>query len=95
MNWNIVLIATIILVAIAIILGIALALGSKYLAVQDDKRVEDVTKLLPGLNCGGCGSAGCHQFANLLVDKKATVDKCRPSKAEQKQAINTYLETHK
>ncbi|MDD2434247.1 MAG: (Fe-S)-binding protein [Bacilli bacterium] len=94
MNWTIIIIATAILLVIAIIIGVTLALGAKYLAVKEDTRVSDVTNMLPGLNCGGCGSAGCHQFAEKLVSGEVQVSGCRPSKPEVKTAIEAYLKEH-
>lgn len=32
-----------------------------------DPRIEDVEEILPGANCGGCGSPGCAPFAERLV----------------------------
>lgn len=81
------------LLSIAVIIGIVLALGSKYLAVEVDTRVEDVFKMLPGLNCGACGSAGCRQFAEKLVNGEADVGGCRPSTAQAKEAIAAYLKS--
>ncbi len=95
MNWTIVIIATAILLAIAVVLGLLLAFGGKYLSVKVDERVTDVTAMLPGFNCGGCGSAGCAQFAQSLVDGEKTVDNCKPSKPENKAKITEYLNAHK
>jgi len=33
--------------------GGALALAARFLAVVEDPRIEQVTELLPGANCGG------------------------------------------
>lgn len=35
--------------------------------VFEDPRIEEVQNALPGANCGGCGFAGCRNFAEALV----------------------------
>ncbi len=42
----------------------------KYFKVEADVRVEKVTSLLPGYNCGGCGFPGCSGMAEALSFKR-------------------------
>jgi electron transport complex protein RnfB len=35
--------------------------------VYEDPRIDDVQAVLPAANCGGCGFAGCRNFAEALV----------------------------
>ena len=35
--------------------------------VEEDPRIDEVEKMLPGANCGGCGFAGCRGMADALV----------------------------
>lgn len=35
--------------------------------VIEDPRIDEVTDALPGANCGGCGFAGCRNFAEKIV----------------------------
>lgn len=59
-------------IAIITILGTLLAvvlyLVAKKFKVEEDPRVDLVEKVLPGANCGGCGHAGCHAFAQSCVN---------------------------
>ncbi len=41
---------------------------AKKFQVIEDPRIDEVTALLPGANCGGCGYAGCRGFAEALVN---------------------------
>ncbi len=54
------------------ILGIAAAVVLYFVArkfkVEEDPRIDEVEKMLPGANCGGCGFAGCRAFATALVE---------------------------
>lgn len=57
-------------------LGILLAVASKIFAVKVDQRIEEITELLPGANCGGCGYSGCSALAQAIVDGKAEPGAC-------------------
>ena len=39
--------------------GAILAVAGRKLAVHTDPRIEEITNLLPGANCGSCGYPGC------------------------------------
>ncbi|MFV0551722.1 MAG: (Fe-S)-binding protein [Anaerorhabdus sp.] len=73
------------------VLGAVLGFANKIFYVEPDTRVDDVTAMLPGYNCGGCGFPGCGGLAEALVDGKANVVLCKPSKQEAKDQINEYL----
>lgn len=52
---------------LGLLLAWLLALANRRLYVAEDGRVAAVEALLPMSNCGACGSAGCHNFAENLV----------------------------
>lgn len=62
-----ILIAVIVLGCIALVSAVILYVCSKKFAVYEDPRIAQVTELLPGANCGGCGFAGCSGMASALV----------------------------
>jgi len=53
------------------VLGLSAALILYFVArkfkVYEDPRIDEVEQSLPGANCGGCGFAGCRNFAEALV----------------------------
>jgi electron transport complex protein RnfB len=53
--------------AVGALLGIGLALAAKKLRVEKDKTVEALNEILPGLNCGSCGYAGCEPYAEAIA----------------------------
>ena len=61
-------------IAIVAILGLLLALVLYFVAerfkVEEDPRIDEVEKVMPGANCGGCGFAGCRAFADAAVKAK-------------------------
>lgn len=61
------MIAVIVLGCIALVSAVILYVCSKKFAVYEDPRIGQVTEVLPGANCGGCGFAGCSGMASALV----------------------------
>ena len=84
--------AIIMMLVVCAVLGIVLGISAKVFYVKPDTRVEDITKMLPGYNCGGCGYPGCAGMAEALVNKESEVTSCKPSKPEAKEAIKQYLQ---
>ena len=84
--------AIIMMLVVGAVLGIVLGISAKVFYVTPDTRVEDITKMLPGYNCGGCGYPGCAGMAEALVNKESEVTSCKPSKPEAKEAIKQYLQ---
>ena len=58
-------------IAVVTVLGLVLALVLYLVAerfkVEEDPRIDEVEKAMPGANCGGCGYAGCRAFAEAAV----------------------------
>lgn len=63
-------------VGVALLMGVLIVVISLFCQIKEDPRIEEVSKLLAGSNCGACGYAGCADFAKALVAGEATVDKC-------------------
>ena len=86
--------AVILMLVLGGVIGLLLGIASVKLYVKPDTRVEDVLAMLPGYNCGGCGNPGCSGMAAKLVDGSATMDLCKPCKADMKEKINQYLKEY-
>ena len=84
-------IAGIAMLVIGAILGFLLSIASKKFKVEEDPRLEVVTNLLPGYNCGACGESGCAGLADSLINKKTDVILCKPIKEENRVKIIEYL----
>ncbi len=76
------------------LIGAALGFAAKKFYVKEDTRVGEVLAMLPGYNCGGCGNPGCSGMAEKLVAGESTVEQCKPSKPEAREAIKKYLLEH-
>ena len=67
---DIVAISVISLGVIGAVSAVILYFIAQRFKVEEDPRIDEVESLLPGANCGGCGKAGCRNFAESCV--KAT-----------------------
>ena len=54
-------------VALGFVFAVILTIASKVFYVPVDETVIKLTDALPGANCGGCGFAGCSDYANALA----------------------------
>lgn len=52
---------------IGLALAVILAIAARFLASEMDPREMAVLQALPGVNCGGCGFAGCAAYASELA----------------------------
>lgn len=53
--------------SIGAIAGIVLFIIAQKFKVEEDPRIDEISDKLPGANCGGCGFAGCRNFAEAIV----------------------------
>ena len=72
---QIILLTVVTLVAIGAAAAIILYFVAQKFKVFEDPRIDQVEEALPAANCGGCGFAGCRNFAETLV-KKDDWDDC-------------------
>ena len=70
---NLILISMGVLGVISLLAAVLLYFVSQYFKVEEDPRIDLVTAVLPGANCGGCGFAGCRNFADACV-KAGSID---------------------
>ena len=64
---KIVLISIAVLVAIGVLAALLLYVVSQKFKVVEDPMIDKIAELLPGAKCGGCGFAGCRNFAENVV----------------------------
>lgn len=62
--------------------GGALAWIARKFGVVENEQVLAATEALPGVNCGGCGFAGCADYARAIVEREAPVNLCAPGGPE-------------
>ena len=83
--------AVIVITGIAAACGVFLALAARYLHTPPDVKLEALTALLPGLNCGVCGGAGCADFAGMLLKNAAKPRACPVCDEKKRRGIARFL----
>ncbi len=71
--------------------GAGLAYASKKFAVYVDPKVERITDILPGANCGACGKPGCSAYAEAVAKGETPPNMCSPGGAEVTEKIAEIL----
>lgn len=72
-------------------LGIVLGIANRYLQVEGNPIVEELTALMPGSNCGQCGFPGCAGAAAAIADGSASPTCCPPGGKALAAAIAAKL----
>ncbi|MBO4647712.1 MAG: RnfABCDGE type electron transport complex subunit B [Lentisphaeria bacterium] len=86
-----VILAALALAILGLVLGMLIGYAAKKFAVQTDPRIEKITELLPGANCGGCGYAGCADYARAMVEDGVSPSGCAVVSEENFQLISQAL----
>ncbi|UCD15763.1 MAG: RnfABCDGE type electron transport complex subunit B [Candidatus Omnitrophota bacterium] len=71
--------------------SLLLAFLNKKLRVKEDPLIEKTLNLLPGLNCGACGSSGCRAFAENIIKHKKIFNGCLPGGKELNETLIKLL----
>ncbi|WP_025323401.1 RnfABCDGE type electron transport complex subunit B [Deferrisoma camini] len=76
---------------LGLLAALGLAVASLRFRVEVDPRVEQIEGVLPGVNCGACGYAGCSALAQALVEGEAAPTACIPGGGDVAQAVAGIL----
>ena len=86
------LVTVLVVSGLAALLALLLYLVANKFKVDEDPRIDDVEKMLPGANCGGCGFPGCRGMSEALVNREdISALYCPVGGAECMKAIAGYL----
>lgn len=80
-----------ILAVLAILFTILILVVHHLCAVEEDPKIGQVMEHLSCANCGGCGFAGCADFAKALVEGRASISNCASTSNENKEIIAGIL----
>jgi Predicted NADH:ubiquinone oxidoreductase, subunit RnfB len=86
-----ILAAVAILGGVGLVFAILIALANRELKVWEDPRIDVVTGMLPGANCGACGMPGCRAFAEKLVKGEFKPAGCNVATGDARADIASYL----
>lgn len=76
---------------LATLFALILLIASIKLRVQVDPKVEAVYDVLPHIDCGACGFAGCASYAKAVVADPELIGRCAPGGADTNAAIGRVL----
>ena len=80
-----------ILAGVGLVFAAFIALAYWKLRVWEDPRIDVVTSMLPGANCGACGFPGCRNFAEQAVAGAVKPASCNVINEEGAALIASYL----
>ncbi len=86
------LLAGVVMFVIAVVFSVIIWLVYRKFAVESDPRLGKIVALLPGLNCGACGFAGCENLARALLEGKEV--SCPVAEKEKMVEIYKILGRH-
>jgi Na+-translocating ferredoxin:NAD+ oxidoreductase subunit B len=91
MNLAVILAAVAIVGGVGLTFGVLIAVANRKLKVVEDPRIDAVSDMLPGANCGACGFAGCRAFAEAAVHGEVEVAKCTVMSGDDRDDVAAYL----
>lgn len=65
-----------IMAGLGVVLAVLLGYAAEVFEVKQDPKVEEILLVLPGVNCGGCGFAGCEAYAKGVALQGASPSLC-------------------
>jgi RnfABCDGE-type electron transport complex B subunit len=71
--------------------GALIALANARFRVETDPRLDELTDLLPGANCGACGYAGCRAFAEAVISGATPPATCTVMSADEREDVAGLL----
>ncbi|UCF33480.1 MAG: RnfABCDGE type electron transport complex subunit B [Phycisphaerales bacterium] len=80
-----------VMLLIAALFAGLLGIAKEKLRVEEDPRIGRIQEILPAANCGGCGFAGCADFAKAVVEERAPVNGCPVGGAMVAEAVAAAL----
>ncbi len=85
--------ATGVVAVTGLLIGLFLGFAAKKFEVAVDETESRVRELLPGVNCGGCGYAGCDACAKAIAEGVAKVNVCPVANQEVHNKIAEVMGT--
>jgi Na+-translocating ferredoxin:NAD+ oxidoreductase subunit B len=86
-----ILAAVAILGGVGLVFAVLIAAANRRLSVWEDPRIEVVSNMLPGANCGACGMPGCRAFAEKVVSGSAQPAGCNVASDDTRAGIAAFL----
>lgn len=89
--WNSAWLAGVTMLVLGGGFAVVLLIASEKLKVIIDPKIEQVQEVLPNVDCGACGFAGCGSYAKAVVADAELIGKCAPGGADVSEKIAEVL----
>src|SRR4030042_692227 len=76
--WNSAWPAGVTMLVLGLGFAVVLLIANEKLKLQHDEKVERTLAVLPHINCGACGCAGCEEYAKAVVADPTLLGRCFP-----------------
>jgi len=83
--------AVLAMAGLGMVLSIVLGVAAKVFYVYVDPRIESILDILPGANCGGCGYAGCSDYAEAIVLRGESPNLCVAAGADVTEGVCSII----
>ena len=91
METSAILVSALILGGVAAVFGGLIAAANRRFRVDEDPRIDAIEEMLPGTNCGACGTPGCRAFAEGLIDESRQPAGCTVMGPDDVEDVAAYL----
>lgn len=89
--WNSSWPAGMTMVVLGVGFSIALLIADKKLKVEMDPKIEQIYQVLPRIDCGTCGFAGCSSYAKAVAASPELIGRCAPGGGSLSEKIAEIL----
>lgn len=86
-----ILVSAAVLGGVSTFFGACIAFANRKLKVWEDPRIGEIEELLPGTNCGACGTPGCRAFAEALNDGDREPAGCTVMGEDEREDVASFL----
>lgn len=90
-GMQVVWLSALLLTGLGVVFAVVLLAASIKLKVQEDPKVEQIHAVLPRVDCGACGFAGCASYAKAVAADASLIGRCSPGGAVTAAKIAAVL----
>jgi electron transport complex protein RnfB len=83
--------AGLVMLGLGFVFAVVLLIAHEKLKVEVDPKVEEIYTVLPHIDCGACGFAGCGGYAKGVLDNPELIGRCSPGGPDTANKIAAIL----
>jgi len=89
---DVIIYSVITIASLGTVMAMILFFVAQQFKVIEDPKIDEVEEALPGANCGGCGFAGCRNFAEVIVKNNSLEGlNCPPGGSDVMNAVGDIM----